>query len=415
MDLFRVGLGIEIESANLASKADILQGSGAPGADSGIQDAAPIGSLYLRTDAVANNLQLYVKVASTNSASDWKAQTTKEYVDAVVQGLSWREPVVANDTALYADASAFPVSGTVDTVVLADLDRVLFSNVTLAGDNNVFVWHSGTSTWTEDTNAESAGDALLVTNGTKADQQWVYSGVTSGWVQLTNATSLAELAYIRTFIGKSAAGSITPTYSSTEVVTPGTSLQTAVGALDAAIGTGNIVNTGGNYAVTSDGTWAPSPGSNTITGLVDNLNAAIGDRSYTLNNVVTDGEAVAVSVEKLDLAVGVLQNNTLVISGTNVAASSTVVDSIDVTAASEMLWMIQVRENATPTKRRSNEVHAMSDGTSVDHTTYAGLTLGGAIAGFAITVDVSGGLMRLKLSATNNVDYVVKRVAFSAF
>lgn len=46
------------------------------------------------------------------------------------------------------------------------------------------------------------------------------------------AISTAEEGYIRTFIGKGASGSETPTYGSTRYITNGSSLETAIGALD---------------------------------------------------------------------------------------------------------------------------------------------------------------------------------------
>jgi len=59
----------------------------------------------------------------------------------------------------------------------------------------------------------------------------------------------------------------------------------------------------------------------------------------------------------------------------------------------------------------------MNDGgSSVDHTEYAILKLGSAIAGFNIDVVINGGNMELKLTVpTISIDYVVKRVTYSAF
>lgn len=551
LDFFRLMGGIEIEKDDLSARAQVLVGSGVPGGDTGEQDAAPIGSVFLRTDA-ASGENFYWKWQSTNAAADWKIGVSKDYVDALTGGTSWREPVRVIDGTLYADSSAFPVGGTVVGVALADQDRVLFSNVT-TGNDNIYIWNAGTSTWSEDIlNPNSDGDAVFVKDGTNADSLYFFNG--TNWIKYADSTSYAELGYLRSFVGKGSVGSVMPdytsvnvvadsdslvaaiskldteakyaddfmgkavgnsmpsftsnnvvvdgdslqlstdkldaeigyiesfigkavgnempTYSSVLVVTQNGSLEAAIGELDLAMGDGNITNVGGNYSLVSDMTWFS--GANDLTEALNQLNNAIGDRNYTnfvtvpvlidgqsvaasleaLNlaigeraytsqfnitnaqssaasidaldlaigsrlytndRVVTDGQSVTASIDALDTAVGVLQDLTKASTGTNVTASSTVVDSIPVSEATEVIWMIQVRETSTTANRRSMEVHAMTDGTLVDHTEFAVLKLGAAIGGFNVDVDVSGGNIRLKLSATNNVDYVVKRVSYSAF
>lgn len=395
-----------------------------------------------------------------------------------------------------------------DGVALADGDRVLFSNVT-TGSDNIYIWNVGTTSWSEDPlNPVTDGDAVFVREGSEADALYFFNG--TSWVKYADDNSYAELAYLRAFMGKDAAGNEMPsytstnvvansdsletavgkldaevgyvdsfigksvgnempTYSSTEVVTQNGSLESAIGELDAAMGDGTITNAGGNYALASDMTWGG--GANDVTEALDQLNAAIGDRSYTSdfnvsdgqsvaasvdaldvaigsrqftndyvvtdgqsvtasldaidsafgnrqyseNNVVVDGQTVTASIEALDVAVGTFQDLTLVVSGTNIAATNYVMDSIPVTEATQVKWMVQVRENGTPAKRRSMEVHALTDGTSVDHAEYAVLKLGANIAGFDINVDINGGNIRILVTATNNIDFVVKRISYSAF
>lgn len=61
--------GIRLYGENSDSSfVDKLFGTAAPGGDSGEQDAAPIGSIYQRTDVGGG---LYKKITSTNSTSDW--------------------------------------------------------------------------------------------------------------------------------------------------------------------------------------------------------------------------------------------------------------------------------------------------------------------------------------------------------
>jgi len=413
LDLFRVIGGVDVQSDDLSSNAYILQGTGLPGGDANVQDGGPIGSMYMRTDVETNNLQLYYKWSTANnSAADWKVTSDKDYVDAVAQGLSWREPVRVQDTTPYANAAAIPTTGIIDGVTLIVGDRVLFSNITLTTDQNIFTWDG--TTWTEDPNQESSGDAVLVQDGTHAEEQWVYDGIT--WVQFGSAAGFAELGFLRAFTGKTGPGSELPSYTSTDVITQSDNLEIAVGKLDNAMGTGEILNDGGNNAISGDMVWGAA-GSLEVTDALNDLNNAIGDRTYTNDNVVVDGETVASSIDAIDTAIGSLQNQGLTLVGNSIDATAGItLDTIPLLIATESKWIIQVRQTSTPANRRSLEVHSMNDGVAlIDHTEYAILKLGSNIPGFNIDVDISGVDMRLRLTATGNIDYVIRRVAFTSF
>jgi len=399
IDLFRIMHGLDIENDVSGKNAHILVGDGIPGGDAGPQDAAPIGSFFLRTNTETDGLQVYWKHTNVNNSSaDWKQSADKDYVDAVASGLSWREPVVVMDDTLYANSAAIPTTGTIDGVALSAGDRVLFTNITDGTEENIWIWDG--AAWTEDTNAESDGDAVLVQGGTHAEQQWVYDG--TDWVQFGSAAGFTELEHLRNYTGKTGPGAENPTYSSVDVVTQGSSLETAIGDLDDSVGTRTYTNDN----VVTDG--------EDITSSIDALDTAVGNQTYTEDNVVTDGQTLSESVDALDIAIGDLQAADLTITGTNVTGP-VVADTIPVAEATESKWIIQVRENATPANRRAVEVHALTDGTNVDHTRYAVLKLGANIAGFSVDVDISGTDMRLLIDATNAFDYVVKRIAYSAF
>ena len=66
-ELFTVEKGLQIVPANADVGVSIISGAGVPGGDVGEQDAAEVGSLYLRTTG-----QIYKKIASANLASDWE-------------------------------------------------------------------------------------------------------------------------------------------------------------------------------------------------------------------------------------------------------------------------------------------------------------------------------------------------------
>ena len=409
LDLFRVGLGLDVESEDGSSNAYVIQGAGLPGGDTAEQDAAPIGSTYMRTDVETNNLQFYYKWSTANnSAADWKQATSKEYVDAIAAGLSWREPVLVHDNTTYATVAAAEtaanIADTVDGVTIGVGDRVLFSDLTTGADN-VYIVSGGTGAWTftADANVETDGDAVLVQQGTFAGEQWVYDG--AAWVQFGSAGDTAELGFLRAFVGKTGPGSESPTYTSTDVIAQSDNLEVAIGKLDASIGTQSYTNDN----VVTDG--------EDVTTSIDALDTALGNQTYTNDNVVTDGESTTASIDAIDTAIGDLQDATLEITGANVVAVAGItLDTLPLTDATQVEWMVQVRETATPANRRGVIVHAFNDGsTLVDFSRSNILKLGSALAGFKVTADINGTDMRLRLDATNNVDYVVKRISYSSF
>ena len=436
LDLYRILEGLQIEDASGATNTisagahvSLLQGTGLPGGDFGAQDASGIGSLYLRRDAETDNLQVYYKWSTVNNTSaDWKTITSKEYVDALANGISWREPALVLDNTAYANIAAAEtaanVADTVNGVTISAGVRLLFTNLT-TGNKNVYIVSGSTGNWTftEDTNTATDGDALMIQSGTWAETQWVNDG--TQWVQFGSATSSAELSYIRAFIGKSGPGSELPTFSSTNLVinspNPGAdNLESAVGKLDAGLGTGNIANVGGNWSISDDLAFSGTSGAAgtiTVTTALDNINDAIGDRTYTNDFVVTDGEAVSSSIDALDTAVGALQSQSAVFTGsvTTTPASLFTVDTIPLASADQVKWLVEMRSNTTPANRRAFEIHAITDGTLVDFSQAAVLKLGSGVTGAAVDVIVSGSDLVLQLAANANYDYVVRRIAYSHF
>jgi hypothetical protein len=368
LDLFRLYSGLDISNEDLTSNAYVLQGAGTPAGTSA--DEAPIGSVWYNSTADSDKLQLWWKHATGAGLDKWSRAANTAYVDAAVQGISWRETVAARDATLYANAAAFPTTGTIDGVTLVNGDRVLFSNVTTAGDRNVFIWNSATSSWTEDTNAETDGDALFVAQGTSAEQQWVFDG--TNWFQF-GGSSNTEIINIRNFVGKDTAGAGFPDYVSNDIVDDGLDLRLATSQLDDAIGllqftnnfvisdftagviqdpdnglstssvtditdaldkldatygSGTVTNIAGGYALTSNFEW--NGGTLTLTTALNALNNAIGDRNYT-GNILTDGQTITQSLEALDVIVGDLNNSSSYTGGGFLDASTIAGNSVQQT------------------------------------------------------------------------------------
>src|SRR5881397_2207237 len=74
------------------------------------------------------------------NASDPSAATdlvTKQYADALVRGLSWKDEVVAAST---GNVTLATPGTTLDGVTLATNDRILLKDQTNAFDNGIYVW-----------------------------------------------------------------------------------------------------------------------------------------------------------------------------------------------------------------------------------------------------------------------------------
>lgn len=437
LDFFRIERGLELDES-----AQFLTGTGAPGA-SGDTSTAPRGSYF--TDTATGHL--YLKTAVGTGTDKWSRMATEDYVGTVASsGLSWREPSDVRDS-----------TSTDVATIKADLDaddeiqgvpvyvgmRILGSNVT--GNKNIFVVGgvSGDWTLTEDLNPETAGDTTYIVDGTYAGRTFQYDS-TGEWIWILGDNS-SELGYIRAFIGKNAAGNELPDYSSTNIIADTDSLETAAGKLDAEAGYTNTFigkSAGNNTPDYSSTNWV-TDGEDLETAIGD-LDAAIGaavangevilaandvnenitaldgevasvndylgktagnaSPDYSSVVFVTDGDSVTTAVGKLDAA---LATTSLTTTLTNVTSISTV-DSV---AGIMAEWDVFVRQNDTPTRVRAMKVFAMHNGTNVDYTVFATLIRGGTIDGFALTVDLDAGSLRLRVQSTDAVDVKAQRVA----
>jgi len=435
--MFRIYRGLELDEAS-----QFLTGSGAPGAG-GDTAAAPRGSYFTDTSTGA----LYMKVSSGTGTDKWSQLATQSYVQNLsASGTSWREPVAVVDSAsattgaIITDLNADDlIQGVAVTVGM----RILGAAVT--GNKNVFVVGGSTGAWTltEDANAESQGDTVYVDAGTDAGKTYQYNG--TNWVWINSADS-SELGYIRTFIGKNGAGSETPTYSSTTVVTNSESLESAIGKLDAEAAyqntfmgktagndtptySSNNFTTNGASLETAIGGLDAEFGPNVVNGTVilaaNTVNANItaldtemgsiesylgktvgtSAPSYSSVTVVTQGSAVNTAISALDAAADLVSHKSTVGGVTTI----TTIDTIAGALVAE--WDIRCVDAADSTKVYAAKVFATQNGVTADFSKFAVLKLGAVITGLSITVDLSGGALRLRVASTDQVDVVARRLS----
>lgn len=137
-------------------------------------------------DLQAQRLQ---NMADPSSGTD---AATKQYVDNLVNGLSWKSQVRAATTTNGTLATAFANGQTVDGVTLATGNRILLKNQTTQSENGIYVV-AASGAPTRATDADSAAElvnaTVYVSEGTaNADTAWTQTAnapITVGTTALT--------------------------------------------------------------------------------------------------------------------------------------------------------------------------------------------------------------------------------------
>lgn len=93
------------------------------------------------------------------------------------------------------------------------------------------------------------------------------------------------------------------------------------------------------------------------------------------------------------------------------ATSGATVAEVDVSTYDGIKWFLVVNSTATPENRRAYEVYGLNDGSiDVDYTAYAVLKVNTKPTGLEVSVDIDGGNMRLRVTATENIDWKFTQV-----
>lgn len=392
----------EVERGFLHNNAAMIAGAGAP---PGTGDSASVGIGSIWQDTTSGDF--YVKRSAGSGAEKW----VRLALESEIGSGGWREPVTVVDSTSTTIPTGTPGNPiTIDGVQIDDGERVLFTAITDTTKQNVWIYNQSTGQFVEDSNQESAGDIVYVISGTNAGKTFAYSNAGT-WV-LSNSSDLAEQGYIRAFIGKNAAGNELPTYSTTNYVSNGDNLETAVGKLDTQLKTttdslsaeitnrtnadatlqGEIDAIETGAGLNANGTYSANLGSNYISTASSLKNA----------DDLLDAQLKSVSNSVASLSTAVSQNTSLLAAArtentTTSITSSTAVDSVLTKDAVAAKWTLYVEGTATGDKgnRQAIEILAMHNGTTtvdattVDYNQYAKLKLG-TITGFAVTITLTG-------------------------
>jgi len=164
---------------------------------------------------------------------------TKQYVDGLVSGLSWKDSVRAATTASGTLASSFANASVIDGVTLATNDRILIKNQAAGAENCIYIVNAAgapTRATDADTAVEIRQATVYIEEGTTlADTAWTLTTnapITLGTTTLTFAQfGAGGTAY-------SAGNGLQLVSTTFSVLANGTSIDVAVGGIKLAVAAG---------------------------------------------------------------------------------------------------------------------------------------------------------------------------------
>ena len=385
----RVGFGVEkllrIYKENSDSEfIDLLFGSGVPGGDSGEQDAASIGSAYLR-----ENGTFYQKIASTNATSDWALNGSS----SVAIG-KWRQEKLV---AVTADTLSVGARDLVVSPLSDDEAPLLVAADFVAGD--CIIGGSGSSPILYKVTLV-AGDSITLA---LADTALVAEDTFICLNYLPNSPGALENRAIVNYNG-----SVILKLSDVnwEFAT-GINLSSGYAAINGSIATGNSVE----LAIEKlDGNQQDLQ---TLSGMAQG-SVDLGTFS---GSTIPDAQTVKQALQSLETAHESLASyGQVTVSPVTTLAT---IDSVLVDSIKAVKWYVQAFEIANPSRIKCFEIFAghngtaAADATATDDTVYAALKFGASF-NLVLAVDINGAttsqVMRLRASSsTAGVSITVKR------
>lgn len=399
----------------------------------------------LAGDVDMNNAGTIINVPDPINEQD---AVNKRYVDGLVDGVRWKEPVKASTTAglpsytynngtsgvgatLTATSNgALPAQ---DGITLSQDDRLLVKdesggNVPYNGIYEVTQVGDGSNPWiltrTEDFDEsdEVVSAAVLIAEGTSyADTGWTCTTDEPVTIGTTNITwvEFTRLGQINAGAGlfKSAPNTI-----DVGDVNKGVQVNANDVEIDASEIAGDGLKQNGSSSYVLDIEPADFAGNGLEDDGSDNLQIKAGDDgSANLADVVSvQSDGISVKVDEVTIQENGSSQLEVIgywrVKADNQNATGTITaDQISVSNVASVQWQLVVYENASPTAREAMVIYAANDGsTNVDWSRYAKQKFGSGVSGLDVDVDVSGGNMRLRITANNNINYRVTRIVQDA-
>jgi len=354
---------LRIFSTNTDTSVDILFGAAAPGGDTGEQDAASVGSLYLRQNGASSTM--YQKIGSANNASDWQENGSSSAV--IGQWRPEKVRVTTNDIIAVGarDLGASP---------FADDQGTLITSADFAVGEHAI------------------GDA----DGSPA----LFEVTAIAGAVVTFAAAATPMAQDDTFLSINYLPDSPGTQEGQAIVNKTATTMIKIGDVDWNFATG--INISSGYLSLNGGISSADSVESAIEKLDGNQQdlqsasgLAQGDTSYgAFASPASLLLAAAQTSKQLFQRLGVLLAQLRGVELTGIT-TITVVDSV---SASCCKWLLEVFEEATPSNRKCYEIYAVNDGTNVDDSAHK-LKIGNS---FDLDVDVvmNGAAMELKVTST---------------
>jgi len=372
--LFEAELGYSITDENSQSPlGQILSGTAAPGGDGGVQDDAPLSSLYLRSGTD----EIYKKIGSANSTADWE-----EIGSANLDQLSWRNELVR--------------AATVDSLSAGSVDPTGFSDNESGLDGNDF----------------SVGDYLLAdVDGTPA--LFEVTAVTSA-TDITIAAAGQAIADNDTFVVQKYLPDPGAGNEEQAIIHFPLASGAAVKISDVNWQVASYIDLDSGYS-SQNGSISSSDSVNSAIEKLDGNQQDIqsasgltqGDINYGsfTDNLLADNQTAKDLFQRIEVLLAQLKG--VQVTG---ITTNTAVDAVPHASVKACKWLVEAFEEATPANRQAFEIFALTDGTDVDDTLYAKLKQGSNFD-LDITVAINGANMELQAaSGTAGVTVTARRI-----
>lgn len=457
-----LGYGILAENGN-DLQAAIISGTAVPDGTSGKQSDVPIGSIYLRSGTG----ELYQKIANAGAPADWQLNGNStamlgnwrpERVDAhtgQVLSAGVTDPTAWSDNDGGADGSDF----TVGHYVL-DGNCDLFEITAIGGATSITLAAAGSAPAADDMfavrynlpdPAGQEGQAIITFDGTQcvkvADVDFANASginVDAGYAAgsgdpVAGDSVLQALQKIDgnndaqdTLLG-TAQGDLNLGTFAGSTISDNNTVKGAFGEIEAAL---EEIDQNVNDLITLSGMPENSVDLGTFTGDIISDNVTI---KVAFQEIETELVDTRDNVDDLILLSGMPENsqNFGVFTGDLFAdnldakqlfqrtedlldelkmleqsgvTTEVSLDEVPVATVGACKWLVYAVEDATPANVKAFEVYAVNNGSSADDTKYAKLKQG-ANFGTTVSVDVSGGQMRLRVaSSTAGATFRARRI-----